>query len=61
MVPPGKSMYFYTVNHEYFYAKDQPKINCKAKIHIRNIEFIEVMEDDGRPPDSDEEEEDQAP
>lgn len=54
-------MYFYTVNHEYFYAKDQPKINCKAKIHIRNIEFIEVMEDDGRPPDSDEEEEDQAP
>lgn len=61
MVPPGKSMYFFTVNHEYFHAKDHPKVNCKVKINIRDVEFFEVMEDDGRPPDSDEEEEENLP
>lgn len=57
MVPPGKSMYFFTVNHESFHAQDHPKVYNKIKIRIKNVEFDEVMEDDGRPPDSDEEEE----
>ena len=57
MVPPGKSLYFYTSNHELEYAQDQPKIYNKIKLNIKHIEFDEVMEDDGRPPDSDEEEE----
>lgn len=57
MVPPGKSMYFYTVNHEHFYAKDALKVIHNNPVIIKNIEFDEVVEDDGRPPDSDEEEE----
>jgi NLR family CARD domain-containing protein 3 len=57
MVPPGKTLYFYTVNHEYFYAQDQPKLQNKIKMNIKNIEFYEEIEDDGRPPESDEEEE----
>jgi len=57
MVPAGKSMYFFTVNHEYFFARDHPKILNKIPIRIHKVEFDEVLEDDGRPPDSDEEEE----
>ena len=57
MVPPGKTLYFYTSNHELEYANDQPKIYNKIKLNIKHIEFDEVLEDDGRPPDSDEEEE----
>ena len=57
MVPPGKSMYFFTVNHELQYAQDHPKIYNKIKLEIKHIEFDEELEDDGRPPDSDEEEE----
>lgn len=60
MVPPGKTLFFYTVNHEYFYAQDQPKLQNKIKMNIKNIEFYEEVEDDGRPPDSDEEEEEQS-
>lgn len=59
MVPPGKTMYFYTVNHEAFHALDQLKVSHKMKINIKNVEFDEVIEDDGRPPDSDEEEEEE--
>lgn len=57
MIPPGKSMYFYTVNHEHFYAKDAQKVIHNNPVIIKNIEFDEVIEDDGRPPESDEEEE----
>lgn len=59
MVPPGKTTYFYTVNHEAFHALDQPKVYHKMKLKIKNVEFDEVIEDDGRPPDSDEEEEEE--
>ena len=57
MVPPGNVSYFFTINHEVNYAQDQPKIAKKIKYRVKNIEFSEVMEYDGRPPDSDEEEE----
>lgn len=59
MVPPGKSEYFYTVNHEEFFAQDQPKVYSKIKTIIKNIEFEEVLEDDGRPLDSEHELEDE--
>lgn len=57
MVPPGKIYYFFTINHEAQYAQDHPKIAKKIKFKVKNIEFDELVEDDGRPPDSDEEEE----
>ena len=57
MVPPGKVSYFFTINHEVNYAQDHPKVAKKIKYRVKNVEFNEVMEDDGRPPDSDEEEE----
>lgn len=60
MVPPGKSMYFFTVNHEYFHALDHPKSYNKIKINIKNVEFDEALEDDGRPPDSDDEAEEES-
>jgi len=57
MVPPGKSIYFFTINHEYFYAKDHLKLQNRVSLLVKNVKFNEVLEDDGRPPDSDDDEE----